>query len=126
MGWIMEVKITKRQKILEINNDMCHNYYYLVHGRFYNEDHSTYRKFQFVLWFDIFDVDEYFNYIDFDDGSEWIDRPITTDMIDEYYKEIIWSTVSVVSDYNNEKQLRYFYDWCDDSIIRYNEIAKHW
>ena len=49
----MEIKITKRQKLLEINNDMCHNYYYLVHGRFYNDENTAYRKFKFVVWFDI-------------------------------------------------------------------------
>ena len=122
----MEIKITKRTKLLEINNDMCHNYYYLVHGRFYNNDHSAYRKFKFVLWFDIFDVDEYFNYIDDDDGCRYIDRPITENMIMEYLDEIMWSTVNMVDDYNNEKQLKYFYDWCNDSIIKYNEIAKYW
>ena len=122
----MEIKITKRQKLLEINNDMYHNYYYLVHGRFYNDDHTAYRKFKFVLWFDIFDVDEYFNYIDNDDGCQWIDRPITKDMIMEYLDEIMWSTVSMVSDYNNENQLKDFYNWCNDSIIDYNRIAKYW
>ena len=122
----MEIKITKRQKLLEINNDMCHNYYYLVHGRFYNNNHTAYRKFKFVLWFDIFDVDEYFNCIDDDDGCKYIDRPITKNMIKEYLDEIMWSTVSMVSDYNNENQLKDFYNWCNDSINRYNEIAKHW
>ena len=58
----MEIKITKRTKLLEINNDMCHNFYYLVNGRFYNENKTAYRRFKFVIWFDIFDVDEYFNY----------------------------------------------------------------
>ena len=57
----MEIKITKRTKLLEINNDMCHNFYYLINGRFYNDNHTAYRKFKFVSWFDIFDVDEYFN-----------------------------------------------------------------
>jgi hypothetical protein len=47
-------------------------------------------------------------------------------MIKEYLDEIMWSTVSIVDDYNNENQLRDFYNWCNDSIIRYNEIAKHW
>lgn len=122
----MEIKITKRHKLLEINNDMCHNYYYLVHGKFYNDDHTAYRKFKFVLWFDVFDVDEYFNYIDDDDGCRYIDRPITENMIKEYLNEIMWSTVSMVDDYNNENQLRDFYNWCNDSIIRYNEIAKYW
>lgn len=119
----MEIKITKRQKLLEINNDMCHNYYYLVHGRFYNDDHTAYRKFKFVLWFDIFDVDEYFNG---DDGDEVYDIPITKDMINEYLNECIWAMVNIVSDYNNENQLRNFYEMCNNSIQRYNEIAKHW
>ena len=61
----MEIKITKRTKLLEINNDMCHNFYYLVNGRFYNENKTAYRRFKFVIWFDIFDVDEYFNYIEY-------------------------------------------------------------
>lgn len=122
----MEIKITKRKKLLEINNEMCHNFYYLVHGRFYNDDKNAYRKFKFVVWFDIFDVDEYFNYVDFDDGCQWIDRPITKNMIDEYCEEIIWSTVSIVSDYNNENQLKNFYEICNDSIHDYNRIAKYW
>lgn len=122
----MEIKITKRKKLLEINNDMCHNFYYLINGRFYNDDKTAYRKFKFVIWFDIFDVDEYFNYVDFDDGCEWIDRPITKNMIDEYCEEIIWSTVSIVSDYNNENQLKNFYEICNDSIHDYNRIAKYW
>ena len=122
----MEIKITKRTKLLEINNDMCHNFYYLINGRFYNENKTAYRRFKFVLWFDIFDVDDYFNYIDTDDGGQWIERPITEEMIKEYLDEIIWSTVSMVSDYNNKKELKYFYNWCNDSIIDYNRIAKYW
>ena len=119
----MEIKITKRTKLLEINNDMCHNYYYLVHGRFYNNENTAYRKFKFVVWFDIFDVDEYFNG---DDGDEVYDIPITNDMIMEYLDECVWAMVNIVSDYNNENQLRYFYRHCNDSIRRYNEIAKYW
>ena len=122
----MEIKITKRTKLLEINNDMCHNFYYLVNGRFYNENKTAYRRFKFVIWFDIFDVDEYFNYIDTDDGCQWIERLITNDMIVEYLNELIWSSVSMVSDYDNEKELRYFYNWCNDTIINYNQISKFW
>ena len=29
----MENKVTKIIKLKEVNNDMVHNYYYLVHGR---------------------------------------------------------------------------------------------
>ena len=79
----MKIEITKRQKLLEINNDMCHNYYYLVHGRFYNDDHTAYRKFKFVLWFDIFDVDSFFNG-DGDTEDIVYNVPITKEMIKEY------------------------------------------
>lgn len=121
----MEIKITKRTKLLEINNDMCHNFYYLVNGRFYNENKTAYRRFKFVAWFDILDVDEFFN--GYDDTEDVVyNVPITEEMIKEYLNEYIWATVSMVSDYNNEKELKHFYSWCNDSIIRYNQIAKFW
>ena len=116
----MEIKITKREKLYEMNNEMCHNFYYLVHGRLYNDDKTAYRKFKFVSWFDIFDVDEFFY------DNEEMNNIITEDMIKEYLEECIWGTVSIVTDYNNENQLRNFYDMCNDSIIRYNEVSKHW
>lgn len=120
----MEIKITKRKKLLEINNDMCHNFYYFINGRFYNDDKTAYRKFKFVVWFDIFDVDEYFNYDD--ENDTWNENLVTQNMIDEYLEECIWGYVSMVTDYNNESQLRNFYDMCDDSICNYNRIAKYW
>ena len=120
----MEIKITKRTKLLEINNDMCHNFYYLVCGRFYNDNHTAYRKFKFVIWFDIIDVDEFFNYDD--ETDTWNEELITEEQIKEYLNECIWAMVDTVSDYNNENQLKCFYNHCNDSIRRYNEIAKHW
>ena len=119
----MEIKITKRTKLLEINNEMCHNFYYLVHGKIYNDNHTAYRKFKFVCWFDIFDVDEYFNG---DDSDEAYDVPITKDMIMEYLDECIWATITMVKDYDDETSLKYFYDLCNDSIMRYNKIAQYW
>ena len=119
----MEIKITKREKLYEMNNEMCHNFYYLVHGRFISDDKTAYRKFKFVIWFDIFDVDEFF--CD-DENDELNDILITKDMINEYLNECIWAMVSIVSDYNNENQLRNFYEMCNNSIQRYNEIAKYW
>lgn len=93
----MEIKITKRQKLLEINNDMCHNYYYLVNGRIYNDDKTAYRKFKFIPWFDIIDVDEYFNYDD--EHDTWLENPVTQSMIDEYLEECIWAYVSIITEY---------------------------
>ena len=52
---------TKINKIYEVNNDMVHNYYYIYYGRIYNKEHTRYRKFKYVEWFDIQDVMEYFD-----------------------------------------------------------------
>lgn len=120
----MKTEITKRTKLLEINNNMCHNFYYGIWGRFYNEDETRYRKFKFVVFFDIFDVDEYFNYDD--ENDTWNENLVTQKMIKEYLEECIWAYVNMVTDYNNENQLRNFYDMCDDSISNYNRIAKYW
>ena len=54
------VEFTKLEQILEVNNDMCHNYYYMQYGRIYNADKTQFRRFKFVFWFDIFDAMEYF------------------------------------------------------------------
>lgn len=121
----MKTKITKRTKLLEINNEMCHNFYYGIWGRFYNEDETRYRKFRFVVFFDIFDIDEYFNYDD--ENDEWIEvETITDEQFDEYIDVCTDCFLSMVDDYNNEKQLQNFYEACNDSIIRYQDIAKYW
>ena len=38
MNYDYDVKITKTSKLLEVNNDMVHNFYYLVHGRIINKN----------------------------------------------------------------------------------------
>lgn len=57
---MVDFEITKTKKLLEINNEMAHNYYYIIYGRIYNEERTRIRKFKYVLWFDIFDLQEYF------------------------------------------------------------------
>lgn len=39
---------------------MVHNFYYLVHGRIINENKTKYKKFRFLLFYDTFDLQEYF------------------------------------------------------------------
>ena len=53
---MVDFEITKTKKLLETNNEMAHNYYYLIYGRIYNEEKTRMRKFKFVEWFDIFDL----------------------------------------------------------------------
>lgn len=107
---MVNIKITKRQQLLEVNNDMCHNYYYLIYGKFYNEDKTRYRKFKFVLWFDIFDVQEYF------EDKEYI----TNDDIKEYMNEAIFGYTDIVKSYNDTDSLKQFYKICNDTINDYN------
>ena len=45
---MVNFEITKKQKLYEINNEKCHNYYYLIYGKIYNENKTRYRKFKFV------------------------------------------------------------------------------
>lgn len=104
------VELTTHKKILEVNNDKCHNFYYVQHGRIYNADKTRYRKFKFVFWFDIFDVMEYFEQ---DIVSK---RDIT-----EYANEIAWSYCETykgcIKSYNDCKA---FYDWCNETIDDFN------
>ena len=113
---MVNFKITKKQKILEVNNDKAHNFYYLVYGKIYNEDKTRYRKFKFVEWFDIFDLQEYFDkdYITNDDVKEYVDFCI---------EGIENSYITEIKDYNDTEGLKNFYDYCNDTIKRYNEIC---
>lgn len=106
---MVDYKITKKQKILEVNNDMVHNYYYLIYGHLYNEDKTRYRKFKFVVWFDICDLQEYFD-------KDWI----TKEDIKEYLEEQIDCNIAIIKDYNDTESLKQFYNFCNDTINDYN------
>ena len=109
---MLDFKITKMQKIKEVNCDMCHNYYYLIYFKLYNENKTRYRKGKFVIWFDIFDLQDY--YIDEDEDL----RPITQEEIKQYAGEIAVNTLeSYYHDYNNVHDL---YEFCRNSILDYN------
>ena len=103
-----EVKITKTNKLLEVNNDMVHNFYYLVYGRIINESKTKYKKFRFVLFYDVFDLQEY-----------WEDVVITKDMEKEYRDALIFNMVDTIKSYDDTKD---FYDLCNNTIKNYNKI----
>lgn len=111
---MVNVEITKRQKLLEVNNDMCHNYYYLIHGRIYNESKTRIRKFKYVEWFDIFDVQEFF------EDKEWI----TQGDVKEYLNNLEIPYLYNIKDYNDENDLKEFYNYCNETIKNYNNIVK--
>lgn len=105
------VKLTKLEKKLEVNNSMCHNFYYVQYGRIYNADKTQFRRFKFVFWFDIFDVTEYFD-TDFISNAE----------IAEYANEIAWSTYETYKGgIKSFDDCQTFYDWCNETIENFNK-----
>jgi hypothetical protein len=113
---MIDFKITKKTKILEVNNDMCHNYYFLIQGRLYNENKTKYKKFKFVEWFDIFDLQEYYE-----------KDVITKNEIKNYVENLVdnmgCSYIEDIKDYNDEKSLKEFYEYCNETIKQYNKIS---
>lgn len=107
------VELTTHKKIREVSNDKCHNYYYVQYGRIYNAEHKQYRKFKFVVWFDIFDVQEYFE-----------KDIVTIKDIAECAGEFAWSAYEANADlirsYDN---CDVFYDWCNETIENYNKYC---
>lgn len=108
---MVDFKITKKQKLKEVNNDMAHNYYYLIYGRIYNEEKTRCKRFKYVVWFDIFDLQEYFE-------KDFINEKD----IKEYLNSIENGYLLAIKDYNDIRGLREFYDYCNETIINYNKI----
>ena len=110
---MVDFEITKMQKIKEVCNDMAHNFYYIYYGRIYNENKTRYKKFKYVLWFDVFDVMEFFEK-DF----------FTKDDVKEYANNLEFGELYNIKDYNDEKGLKDFYEAANETIKNYNEINK--
>ena len=110
---IVDYKITKLMKIYEVNNDMVHNYYYVAYGKILNKDHTRCRKFKFVIWFDIFDVMEYYDK----------DR-VSKEDIRDYASELVSNNSYLlnINDYDDIKHLKEFYEYCRETIEDYNRI----
>ena len=108
---MVNVEYTKIQKINEVNNDMVHNYYYIYYGRIYNQEHTRYRKFKYIYWFDIFDVQEFFE-----------KDVITKQDVREYALNIENSYLYNIKDYNDKESLKEFYENCNETIRKYNKI----
>lgn len=112
---MVNYEITKKEMLAEQNNDMCHNYYFLVHGRIYNEDKTRYRKFKYIEWFDIFDVMEFFD----------IDR-VTKEDVKEYLNNLENCYLTDIKEYNDIQGLKQLYKYCNETIENYNKLACYW
>jgi hypothetical protein len=108
---MIDFKITKKTKILEVNNSMCHNYYYLIQGRLYNETKTKYKKFAYIDFFDIFDLQEYF------------DKDIITKNDIKYYlSEKEAPLICYIENYDDKKHIQEFFDYCNETITNFNNI----
>lgn len=105
----MDIKITKRQLLKEVNNDMVHAFYYLVYGRIYNSSKTRYKKFKFVVHFEAWEIQEYFE----QDGY-------TEESKREFIEEMIFCYIGAIKSYDDMKD---FYELCNDTINRYNKVA---
>lgn len=102
-------EVTKRTLWHEVNNDMCHNYYYLVYVRIYNADRTKYRKAKFIVW------------VDAEDVCEHVDSDTYTQKdVQELVDDIVCSELDTINSYDDTKD---FYDFCNRSIERFNSIV---
>lgn len=105
------IELTRLEKIWEVDTSMCHNYYYLQHGRIYNADKTEFRRFKFVVWNDIENICEYYDkYF------------VTNEEIKRYMGEYAWETCDVEADYliKSYDDCQAFYDWCNETIKEFN------
>ena len=107
----MEFEFTKINLLYEQKNDMCYNFYYIYYGKIYNKQRTRYRKFKYVEWFDIFDLQEYYN-----------KDCITREEIRDYALTLENGYLLSIKDYNDTKGLKEFYNYCNESIKNYNRI----
>lgn len=102
--------VTKIRLIREVNNCMCHNFYYEIRFRVYATP-THFWKGNFVEWFDTNDLAEYYDKDTFSkkDIREYIEM-LACDFLTSAPRKNI-----------NRETMRSFYDICRKSIENYNE-----
>lgn len=109
-----DITITKRKLLYEQCNDMCHNYYYVVYGKIFNQpkpdEQRRFRRFKFVMWIDVFELQEYY------ENKEYITKE---DRL-EYLDVLAFGTMGLIKSYNDCKE---FYNECNRTIKDYNNLV---
>ena len=103
----MEIRITKKQMLFDQVNEMVSHEWWLIHGRVYNNNKTKYKKFKFVVDFDWFEIQEYFDKESFTKKEK-----------NEYIANLIDSYLQFIISYDNTKD---FFDVCNESINHYNK-----
>ena len=101
--------VTKIRLIHEVNNEMCHNFYYEIRFRVYSNEHH-YWKGNFVEWFDTNDLAEYYDKDTFTkkDIREYIEMLASNFLEDAPRKAV------------SRETMRPFYEKCRNTIENYN------
>ena len=110
----IKANITRIVKHLEVNNDKCHNYYFLIYFRteqIKDDGRKYYSKnpIKIIVWFDVFDLMDYYG-----------DQPITDRMIREYAAEIALNTID-----DTYSDLRELISDCNKTIENFNGTARN-
>ena len=110
-----DITITKRRLLWEQCNDMCHNYYYVVYGKIYNKpkenEYRRFRRFKFVEWIDVFDLQEYY------ENKEYITKEDRLEFLDI----LTFSRTGLIKSYNDVDD---FYNDCAETIRNYNKAIR--
>ena len=108
----VEIKITKTKLVYEPNNDMVHNYYWLINFQVINPQTNTFFRMKMIEWFDIFDACEYY-----DKDS------VTRKEIKELAIEYAFNNIDChIKDYYKREEL---YKFCNETIQNYNKIISY-
>ena len=106
----MEIKVTKKERLLSVRNEWAAGDYYLIHGRFYDDSKTYFYRFKFVLHIDLA--------CDLWDGEN--DIPY-----DEALNDMIWAFLySAGDDIENKTRLQMFFDDCNATIEKWNRSIK--
>ena len=102
--------VTKTRLVLEVRNDMCHNFYYEIRFRVYANEHH-YWKGNFVVWFDTDDLADYFDKDTF-----------TKKDIKEYVNMLAGNFLDSAPRKNVTREtMKPFYEECRFTIMNYND-----
>lgn len=110
----MNYKITKKELIYKVNNEMTTYKQYLVHFKVYNEDKTRYRKFKYVQLIYNDDLFEYAekDYLTLKEQVQITNELISCDLdgiIDLYLKS-----------YDDFDGIRKLCEFCNETIHEFN------
>lgn len=121
----INVRLTRVDFLKHVSSCWYNNYYFLAHGRVYTDPTcKRFYKIKFVVWFDIFDLQEWIEPDDDDEhDDEHDDVIINDDVARDYAKElsINWLYTYVPKDVeNNAVGRREMFEAANQTINEYN------